>query len=535
MPVSTLRREDGFTLFTVIATLLIVTMFSVAAFAAVDGDVAESGHDVARKQALAAAEAGVADYRFHLNQDEAYWQKCTAVPAPNAVNDAWDGTGNDPRRWRTVPSSTTEYAIELLPVASKGFTRCEPGANVAASMIDPQTRSLRLRVTGRARSSKGTVKRSLIVSLKRSGFLDFLYFTDYETSDPAWYGLQTGGRPTGGPQGDIVTWAATACKWWRSGRSSASWSGTYTDTGQRAGPISCTQIQFAPTDRVAGPLHTNDDLYTCNSPTFGRKPEDRIESGASFRTACGGGARPKFDGTFVEDAPTIGMPATNASLASIASPAYTFTGRTQIVLGAAGVTVNGVPRPYPTNGVIYVRNGVCGKPYQPLDPYGTPAGCGDAYVSGTYGANLTIATQNDIVVNGDIVRSGDTMLGLIADGFVRVEHQVIRDARDPRDCKNPPATKKDRRIDAAILSLLHSFTVDNYYCGSPLGTLTVSGVIAQRYRGPVGTGDATGASSGYIKDYGYDDRLAYRAPPYFLDAVRSSWRLARHTEQRPAR
>ena len=34
------------------------------------------------------------------------------------------------------------------------------------------------------------------------------------------------------------------------------------------------------------------------------------------------------------------------------------------------------------------------------------------------------------------------------------------------------------RIDAAIMSLLHSFIVDNYDCGE-LGTLTVNGAIVQ--------------------------------------------------------
>ena len=86
-------------------------------------------------------------------------------------------------------------------------------------------------------------------------------------------------------------------------------------------------------------------------------------------------------------------------------------------------------------------------------------------------------------------------------------------------------------IDAAILALQHSFIVDHYYCGGSLGTLTVFGVIAQRYRGPVGTA----SGNGYVKDYQYDDRLSLRQPPYFLDPVRSAWRLRRQTEQTPAR
>jgi hypothetical protein len=86
------------------------------------------------------------------------------------------------------------------------------------------------------------------------------------------------------------------------------------------------------------------------------------------------------------------------------------------------------------------------------------------------------------------------------------------------------------RIDAAILSLQHSFIVDNYHRGAKLGKLTVNGAIAQQFRGPVGTS----APSGYEKDYNYDDRLRHRSPPYFLDPVKASWNLVRTNEQVPA-
>jgi hypothetical protein len=89
------------------------------------------------------------------------------------------------------------------------------------------------------------------------------------------------------------------------------------------------------------------------------------------------------------------------------------------------------------------------------------------------------------------------------------------------------------RIDAAVMSVEHSFIVDNYYCGGTLGTLTVNGAIAQRLRGPVGTGGTT-ISTGYIKDYNYDDRFRVVNPPYFLDPVNSAWRLVRFNEQIPA-
>ncbi len=86
------------------------------------------------------------------------------------------------------------------------------------------------------------------------------------------------------------------------------------------------------------------------------------------------------------------------------------------------------------------------------------------------------------------------------------------------------------RIDAAILSIQHSFIVDHYSCGNPLGNLTVNGAIAQRFRGAVGTfSQSTGPVSGYSKRYTYDDRLRYISPPHFLDPVESAWHVQRET------
>ena len=125
------------------------------------------------------------------------------------------------------------------------------------------------------------------------------------------------------------------------------------------------------------------------------------------------------------------------------------------------------------------------------------------------------------------------MLGLIANNFVRVRHPVTRSGDD---CNNATGTMQDVRIEAAMLTLAHSFIVDNYRCGDRLGTLTVVGAIAQKFRGTVGTfNTSTGQiSTGYAKDYEYDDRLKYRSPPYFLDPVSAAWRVTRANEQVPA-
>jgi hypothetical protein len=105
----------------------------------------------------------------------------------------------------------------------------------------------------------------------------------------------------------------------------------------------------------------------------------------------------------------------------------------------------------------------------------------------------------------------------------------VRNHVDADSCQNSDPVMENVRIEAAILSLAHSFIVDNYACGNKLGTLTVKGAIAQRFRGPVGTTRPTG----YTKNYMYDDRLKYRSPPFFLDPVSAAWKVARANEQVP--
>ena len=104
------------------------------------------------------------------------------------------------------------------------------------------------------------------------------------------------------------------------------------------------------------------------------------------------------------------------------------------------------------------------------------------------------------------------MVGLIANNFIRIYHKVNRSSSS---CSNADS-KSDVTVEAAILSLRHSFIVDNYGCGDDYGQLHVDGAIAQKYRGPVGTGTGGSINTGFLKDYTYDDRLRFRSPPYFL-------------------
>ena len=514
----------------VVGVMAASSLFIAAAFSAANGDLPLTRDSQDRKQAYAAAEAGINFYQYHLNQDPDYWTRCTTVPAPNGtelqpVNQAWNGVGADPRRWRKVPGSGIQYTIELLP--ANGNSQCTVGNQ--ATMIQASTGGFRIRSTGRPRAGS-KLRRTLVSTFRRRSFLDFLYFTDFETVDPLAYSSTNQAR------------AASECAdKYRAGRTD--W---------------CSEIQFADADALNGPMHTNDDILTCGTPTFGRGSQDSIEftgpaPGWANVGGSGCGGSPVFLGPVRANVKKLTMPSTNASIQANAQTGYLFTGTTKIRFNGPPsnnmtVTTNYRPstntgdtpvtKALPPNGVIYVKTGSgCGTLIPPSGAtYTEPASCGNLYVNGTYSSSMTLAAQNDIIVKPDTTTAtstsltkasgSDHVLGLIANNFVRVYHKVSSDCDD-----NLAPILDDVTIDAAILSLAHSFVVDNWSCGNRLGDLTVNGAIAQKYRGAVGTT----APSGYTKIYNYDDRLRYRSPPYFLEPIAASWGVVRSNEQVPAR
>jgi hypothetical protein len=249
------------------------------------------------------------------------------------------------------------------------------------------------------------------------------------------------------------------------------------------------------------------------------------------------------------------FPPANTAIKNEADPAVggtgcLYTGNTTIVLKNVGgvgkmdvtsprsISTNpgcspGTNRNLPANGVIYIQN----VPTSTSDPnYSACSGTscrGDVRLNGTLVGQLTIAAQNDIIIVGNTqyhqYPGGTDVLGLAANNNVVVNHPVSGGANAAGSLTNP-------RIDAAILSLNHSFYVQNWATGAPLGVLTVSGVITQKFRGPVGTftaGPPPTQVSGYDKNYNYDARLKYLSPPYFLSPTSSSWGRMSYSELVP--
>ena len=519
--------EAGYTLIAVLAATILVSLLVTAALAATNDDQRLISLDLEQKRAYAAAQAGIADYTYHLNSDSGYWTRCTNVPTPNAVNQQ-TSTANR----RPVPGSTdgSTYAIQLVPAT--GQSACDPN-NPTQSMLESSGANIgtfRIRSIGYA----GTEKQSVVATFKQATFLDYVYFTQLETSDPVTYGFA---NPSA-----ALTGAYSQCtKFRRDGRESSPIPGTNNQF--------CDQIVFVGGDKIDGPVHTNDDFAICGTPSFGRGAADVTEVSAPPRgwnpgNNCSG--TPDFNGPFATNAPVLTPPTTNQSLKTFAGPSYTYTGQTSITLSGATMSINGGPFvAEPSSGVVYVQNGTCTSSYSPFTAtYPASSGCGNAIVhsSGTYSGQLTIAAENDVIIDGSIKRSSSSadLLGLVANNFIRVKHPICPSSNlgcssgtttsetAKGQCNggvNGTGSNSNIQIDAALLAIAHSFIVDHYDCGGSLGTLQVNGAIAQKFRGAVGTTNGTG----YIKDYNYDDRLRYQEPPHFFDPVQSAWHVQRET------
>jgi len=541
-PINDGRGERGFSMVAAIIVLLVASLLLFAAVDAVTGDNLPTRTTLDQNRALLAAEAGLASFRQQLTLNPSYWNECPGVNGSTGVTGTtgWasvaqssDTGSGESYSYHIVPSSTTTSSDPYCDTKSPTTTVIEGNSSASGSF--------RVEVSGTSRG----VSRSIVGQFRPQSFLNYVYFTNYEVTDPLV--VETGSQCYNDFGGSKMVY------FWQS-------------QGQQRNN-ECGPIQFVTGDQINGPLHTNDEIDVCGSPVFGRaghQPPDAVELGGTASTGavyspCGG-ANPTYNtatGSYVQTG-TLPVPSDDSSMLAVADggnasltngcstvgAGCVFTGPTTISLNGNNVTVqnalynNGnatvLPNGYPSNGVIYVQNntaqGSC-PAYNNTSPSypGASAGpCGDATVSGSYTRSLTIAAVNDVIINGNLTTTmssnyeptGNVFLGLVADDFVRVAHTAGYGG----------IQLNNLQIDAAILALQHSFIVDDYSDGSPLGTLTVDGSIAQDYRGPVGTGNGTQVSTGYLKNYNYDQALQTESPPYFPAPTGTPWELVRVTE-----
>lgn len=587
--------ERGIALPVTFGVGLVMLMLVAGSMSVTMSNVRKTNTDEDWNGALAAAYAGVEEYQSRLANDSTYQKygnpsapfssgsgSTLTLPVSPNVNDAF-GIGTS-GTWATVRGSDStasfRYEVDNSDYQDKGI--------------------LHIRSTGKV----GSVTRSIVVDLKQDGFIDYLWFTNYEVADPAYTGVTT-----------VDSNNKSICERY-------AWATPARDTSSSA---PCGNIQFGSSDVFSGPVRSNDRMLICET-TFMKSVLTSSTTSPIYKTASGCDA-PDFRVGTATFAPTIDMPPTNTEMkketrsdlpSDVPRPGCLYTGPTVInfetqsgvpkmrvyspwtvktnVTGtnsgtspsqcgtpgagsnglgsATGALINVLER-----NLIYVQgvpaacSGAGCDPNAPAQASTRPAGftctdasgsgsgkipagwqfvntansavvqkfpavmsgnaevtpsgggsaglthygckAGDLYVKGTLGGQVTLAADNYIYVTGDLtyIDKASDMLGLVGQNAVFVWNPV-RWTGSAFAAMNGTG---DREIHAAILSVGHTFQVQNYERGAR-GTLIILGAIAQKFRGTVGQG-----SNGYVKDYKYDERFKFTAPPKFLTPVSTTY------------
>jgi hypothetical protein len=418
------RREEGFTMIAAIMILFVTSLLVTVTLVSAGGDIALTHNSTNQKKAYYAAMAGLSAYKYNLNTSSksTYWTTCPSI-----------------KETEVTKTPDEHYSVVTLPSEGHSQKECEEGKQ--AAIIEGNGSAIgtfRIEATGTAGTGSEKATRKLVATFSHPGFLNYVYLTNYEVLDPA----------ARDPE-------PVHCEHYYKERVANGWTGE------------CGTIEFAPEDKVNGPLHTNDAAAICSGsskPTFGRSGHhDKIEMNGGHYAACGSGEWNML-GEFTESGPTLTPPETDTELLEAAD--YKWHGRTEIELKATNpntmaVTTEGstTTKYFPANGVIYVENeGSCSVKYSPYGTdvdYETDTNCGNVYVHGAYTEPLTIAAQNDVIINGEITTKtegsegkpiGTGRLGLIATNFVRVYHPVAKEykvAESTAETTTPKITYKE--------------------------------------------------------------------------------------------
>jgi Tfp pilus assembly protein PilX len=462
--------DAGMALVFVLTAMLVLAMLLTAVLAYAVSSQDFSRRDQDQAGAVAAAQAGVDDYLGRLNRDGNYAKQL------DCANEALKGRTTTPNSCGWTASTATGW----LPVDVSNVTNAAGSFHysVDGSRQDAEG-VVTITSTGRVNGAYRTIE----VVVGKGGSTDYLYYTDFESMDPALSGTSRNQCGANGTASAQYAWQG------RSG---------------------CTEIQFAADDVLDGRMFTNDSVlslggrfrsgiesaspdcrdvvtedagtwgrclrsgstYTAGGPTatFGRAPAYANplylpDNSAEFtdRPGCHyyGATRIMFNanGTM-----TVWSKNSNVGGLVLAVPA---AGRPTPNCGTRGnlASAAGATVPLPSDMVIYVDGAPTSVPRRqchaesiggpanqrlPLGTYDgntrtTPTGAnqyytydrqmaqpdkycgeGNVYVQGVVKGRVTVAAAQSVVLTGDLVLAGGLdgtdMVGLVAANAVEVMH-----------------------------------------------------------------------------------------------------------------
>ena len=186
--------ERGFTMLLAVFVLTVTTLLLGGAYMAVLDDTALSRNDLDQKRAYAAAQAGIQAYNYQLNQNVNYWETCTPIGNTGATGfNGVNGNGFVTVPGSTDSGSTEKYSVQIHVASTAPSTDnvCDT-ANPIATLIEGSSAgtaagTFRVTSTGTSVNASGTVlaTRTLVAQYRSPSFLNYVYYTDYETLDPS--------------------------------------------------------------------------------------------------------------------------------------------------------------------------------------------------------------------------------------------------------------------------------------------------------------------------------------------------------------
>lgn len=271
-----------------------------------------------------------------------------------------------------------------------------------------------------------------------------------------------------------------------------------------------SDIFFFSQDELSGPIHTNEFFKIAGSPTF----NGLVTAPEEYHAHSSFGADPNFLGGTNFNAPTRPTP-TSYEIGKLTTAAssggLTYTNAIEVEFFTEQSFGNTVGKVLISE---YNRRGrLVGSPVElNLSSFnGIISSSKEITTKGTVAGRVTLHSEQKVTISGDIEYADDPrsnpgsndLLGIVSEGDVEIDVNAHLDNGTT-----------DLNLQASILALGSSFTVENYQFGLR-GDLNLLGGLVQRHRGPVGTFGGSGAVSGYLKNYEYDTRLASSVPPAF--------------------
>lgn len=565
--------DEGSTLVLVVGTMVVLSLVLLTTLGYVVRSQKYARNDQDQASAMSAAQSGVEELLSRLNANSAYG---TTLDCANTALQGPTVTGGSACGW----GSTT--AVGWVPVVPGS---ADPKAAAFHYSLDLSTRLAQGRITVTSTGRANGVYQTVQAIVGEQGASDYVYYTDFESADPtntavypsSWSGYSSAAKTACGGNG-----YDKAYHWWgdSSGHARSDYSckeitfigGDVIDGkvftndtiwGSASGGVkpsflsqvttanpSCVKLGATNSDweqkclrsgsvanfNSIAPQYHAPDYLSDTSDAFAAYPGCHyvgatriIFSGTQMkvwnRSSVNGGTAPVAVAKPGGSAPSCGTGTDiNGQTVAIPSSLVVYVGdSTKATPGACSNGQIDGTLPLANDVTMSTANKRCEK--------------GNLYVEGAYDGQVTLATSQSIVVTGDLVRSGgpsgDDFLGLVAQNSVEIFHPVTyygdeidswtwpHRIADPATGNLNPAA--GIQVAAAIQTLQHSFYVQEYDEGYGGGKkLYVSGSIAQRWRGAVGTGSG---STGYLKNYTYDQRLTYVLPPYLPRWKDSRWSL----------